>query len=177
MNIVSIIANEDGEGLYSIQEEEGGKDAYTAFVERTGDIEYLQNYFEANLEKLPFFEIKSIEEAIEQTLYELEELQLWLQECATNEYNENLQFIFQPLYNHVYELQPYQKSKARLSPGKQWLRLYAIRLDANFYVITGGGIKLTATMQEDSLLMAELDKLSLVEDFLRDKSVLYPEDL
>ena len=47
-----------------------------------------------------------------------------------------------------------------------WLRLYAIRFQKNSYLITGGAIKLTRTMQEREHTLAELQKLELVRNFL-----------
>ncbi len=48
-----------------------------------------------------------------------------------------------------------------------WLRLYAIKYN-NTYVITGGGIKLTKTMNTREHLKAELTKLNIVKGFLED---------
>ena len=42
-----------------------------------------------------------------------------------------------------------EKAKGkRTSAHASWLRLYAIKLDPNIYLITGGAMKLTPTMQE-----------------------------
>ena len=47
-----------------------------------------------------------------------------------------------------------------------WLRLYAIRFDRNSYLVTGGAIKLTRTMQEREHTLEELRKLEKVRNFL-----------
>lgn len=61
-------------------------------------------------------------------------------------------------------------------PRQGWLRLYAIRLGENCYIITGGAIKLTHHMRRDHL-QAELKKLKLVQTFLQNNDINYPEDL
>ena len=43
---------------------------------------------------------------------------------------------------------------------------YAIRLESGRYIITGGAIKLTATMQEREHTLEELNKLNKVRDYL-----------
>ncbi len=58
-----------------------------------------------------------------------------------------------------------QKSKRR------WLRLYALRIDANTYVITGGAIKLTHKMGERLHTAKELDKMELCRNYLKDQGV------
>ena len=47
-----------------------------------------------------------------------------------------------------------------------WLRLYAIRFQQNSYLVTGGAIKLTRTMQEREHTLEELHKLENVRNFL-----------
>ena len=52
-----------------------------------------------------------------------------------------------------------------------WLRIYAIRLEPNVYVVTGGAIKLTRTMQDRKHTMIELAKLNKCKDFLTQNRV------
>ena len=52
-----------------------------------------------------------------------------------------------------------------------WLRIYAIRIEPNVYIVTGGAIKLTATMQEREHTQKELDKLNTCRDFLKQNGV------
>ena len=47
------------------------------------------------------------------------------------------------------------------------LRLYAIRLGINEYVVTGGTIKLTKGLQERTHTAHELTKLNQVSSFLK----------
>jgi hypothetical protein len=86
----------------------------------------------------------------------------------------NLQYLFKPLNNFEYAINTLQKSKARIRKG--WLRLYAIRLAENCYLVTGGAIKLTPDMKRDHL-KNELKKLEQAKLFLSTNGIDYPEDL
>ena len=52
-----------------------------------------------------------------------------------------------------------------------WLRLYAIRFEPNSYLITGGAIKLTRTMQEREHTLNELQRLEMVRNMLISEGV------
>ena len=68
-----------------------------------------------------------------------------------------------------------QKEKARLKNKlghPSWLRLYAIKLTSGVYIITGGAIKLTATMQEREHTRKKLAKLERVRNFLLQENVM-----
>ena len=52
-----------------------------------------------------------------------------------------------------------------------WLRVYAIRLEKNVFVITGGAIKLTHTMQDRLHTQEELNKLNQCRQYLLDNGV------
>ena len=59
------------------------------------------------------------------------------------------------------------KEKARLRNTPRhasWLRIYAIKLEPGIYVITGGAIKLTRTMQEREHTLVELARMEKVAD-------------
>lgn len=53
-----------------------------------------------------------------------------------------------------------------------WLRIYAIRLSEGVYVITGGAIKLTFTMEERTHTKLELHKLERVRRFLLEEKII-----
>ena len=62
-------------------------------------------------------------------------------------------------------------AKGKYHTHASWLRLYAIRLESGRFIITGGAIKLTATMQEREHTLEELNKLNKVRDYLISLSV------
>ena len=53
-----------------------------------------------------------------------------------------------------------------------WLRIYAIKLTHGFYIITGGAIKLTRTMQERAHTLEELRKMEEVRNFLLANNII-----
>ena len=71
-----------------------------------------------------------------------------------------------------------QKEKARLKRKyghSSWLRLYAIKLIQGNYIITGGAIKLTATMQEREHTRQELVKIDRVRRYLLEEGIIDDE--
>ena len=67
------------------------------------------------------------------------------------------------------------KEKARLHDRPahaSWLRLYAIKLEKGCYIITGGAIKLTRTMQERTHTLRELRKMEQVRNLLLEHGVI-----
>ncbi len=66
------------------------------------------------------------------------------------------------------------KEKARLRNNPRhasWLRIYAIKLEPGIYIITGGAIKLTRTMQEREHTLVELARMEKVRRFLLDNNI------
>ena len=67
------------------------------------------------------------------------------------------------------------KEKARLKntpDHASWLRIYAIKLDPGIYIITGGAIKLTRTMQEREHTLAELARMEQVRRYMLDNNIV-----
>ena len=52
-----------------------------------------------------------------------------------------------------------------------WLRIYAIKLEPGIYVVTGGAIKLTRTMQEREHTLVELARMEKVRRFLIENEI------
>ncbi|MES2386993.1 MAG: hypothetical protein V4543_03245 [Bacteroidota bacterium] len=55
--------------------------------------------------------------------------------------------------------------------GKNLLRIYALSLTPELFIITGGGIKLTKSIQEDPALDLEYKKIKLVDRALRQSEI------
>jgi hypothetical protein len=127
--------------------------------------------FQIHIEDLnnDFWNGISIEEAIRKTRKDaklLERELLEIAESGKTERLENLSTFFEPLSEaKIYE---YEKDKAKGIIKPSWLRIYAIRIEANLFVISGGAIKLTPTMNETDHLLLELDKLEITRNFLLD---------
>lgn len=87
--------------------------------------------------------------------------------AAKGEESIQLDAIFRPLNNNEYTLADYQESKYK----KFIFRIYAVRLGENCYVISGGGIKLVKTMQENEYLSQELSKIKFLKNYLIERDL------
>ena len=180
MKLVSIFAAPSSEdGLWSIQLDGESQSEFEKFFDLINDIEWLHNFFDQNKADLHsgFFGSITIGSAVSRTLDEAEEMETSLYDYSEQGFREggnNLQHLFKPLNNFEYTITSHQKSKARIRNG--WLRLYAIRLAKNCFLVTCGAIKLTYDMKRDHL-QNELKKLEQAKQFLRSNGIDYPEDL
>lgn len=114
-----------------------------------------------------YFNIERLDVAVNDTFEDAEALQELVLEIP---YTENLDEVFTPLGMTDNRNQELTREKARnwdRNRHASWLRIYAIRLEPNVYVITGGAIKLTRMMQEREHTALELKKLNQCRDFLK----------
>ena len=84
-------------------------------------------------------------------------------------YTEHLDELFRPLGVSDTRMSELTREKARnwnRDFHASWLRIYAIRLEPDVYVVTGGAIKLSRTMQEREHTAIELDKLNRCKAYL-----------
>ena len=81
--------------------------------------------------------------------------------------SENLNKFFRPLVN----TQPLGRVLMELKGREQYLRLYALKVAENCFVITGGAIKFTRFMQERTHTNDELIKLNRCRDYLNSNGV------
>ena len=180
MKIVPIFVPDNSEeGLWSIHVGGEPQNEFEKFFDVMNDIEWLHNFFEQNRADLHggFFGSISIGLAVSRTLEEVEEMENSLYDYSEQGFkgrDSNLQHFFKPLNNFEYSITAHQKSNARIRKG--WLRLYAIRLAENCYLVTGGAIKLTLDMKR-AHLQNELKKLEQAKVLLDSNGIAYPEDL
>jgi len=160
MEIVRIIAGVDS--LLSVQYEDNEDSEFDILFDKWNNVEFLYAFFKEHQRDL---RKGSIPQAIEKTLKDAEQLENKLLDVAEGKIK--LQTIFKPLSNSTYRLKPYQKSKAYGTVHRSWLRVYAIRIHEDLFVITGGAIKLTQTMQERQHTQEQLDRLRRVRDYLK----------
>lgn len=125
-----------------------------------------------NIEDLKsYFHIERIDEAISDTFEDAEALQELVLEIP---FTENLDELFRPLDitdDRSRELTREKARKWNRSRHASWLRIYAIRLEPNVYIVTGGAIKLTRTMQEREHTLIELEKLRRCKEYLKANGV------
>ena len=134
---------------------------------------WLRNFFKENINDLSaYFKITDINQAISDTIDDSEILEGVILDISPE---ANLELIFSPLSNSRTIAEMLEKMNARgvrTNRHDSWLRIYAIRLADGKYIITGGAIKLTATMQERPHTQAELDKIEKVRRFLLDEGIV-----
>ena len=70
------------------------------------------------------------------------------------------------LYNYIRKTKNHCHLKINCIFVALWLRLYAIKLEQGCYIITGGAIKLTKTMQEREHTLRELNNMERVRNLL-----------
>jgi len=79
----------------------------------------------------------------------------------------NFELFFKQLDNNEYQNKDLSKRKGR----NNYLRLYALKIDTNCFVITGGAIKFTHRMNEREHTQIELQKIDACRQFLISKGV------
>ncbi|MBD5248041.1 MAG: hypothetical protein HDS54_07770 [Barnesiella sp.] len=170
MKFVRIIENYDH--LWAVQAPTGDVDELTLLFRNWTNGEFLFDFFMENFEDLKsFFHIERIDEAVNDTFEDAEALQEMVLDFP---YTEHLDELFKPLDITDARIRELSREKARnwdRNRHASWLRIYAIRLEPNVYVITGGAIKLTRTMQEREHTAAELEKLNRCKAFLKSNGV------
>ncbi|WP_298713799.1 hypothetical protein [Chitinophaga sp.] len=137
------------------------------------DIEYVKSYLQERKDLLA--EAFRVGISIEEAAWEIKiEAELMEDELKAHYRNGLLQSLFMPLRKGDAKIYVFQQTKSKSRSRRIWrpkLRIYAIRLAANCYVITGGGIKLTKAMQDCPILMAELTKIKKCVAFLKQHKI------
>lgn len=136
------------------------------------DAIWLRSFFKDNIDDLSsFFKITDVDQAIYDTVGDADRLQCLILDISPD---ADLDKVFR-------HLEPSRTSEVLLSKEKakgerqrhpSWLRLYAIKLSPGKYIITGGAIKLTATMQEREHTLKELSRMEAVRNFLLNEGIV-----
>ena len=159
------------QSLYSVQYELYEVSEFRRLFDFWNNAELLYEYFQENKKDLDnhFWKGISIPSAVLKTRNEANEFENKLLKIADagkrNKLN-GLSGFFRPLVDGTIELK-FEKDKAKWPYKRSWLRIYAIRMGVNIFVISGGGIKLTSKMSQCKNLMEELRKLQLVKEYLK----------
>jgi hypothetical protein len=161
------------DSLYSVQYETEMLNEFAKCFELWNDPIYLRAFFEQHKEDLEhkFWNDITIEDAIIKTREDaqlFEEELLYIAETGKTERLETLSTLFEPL-SKGYIYGKFEKDKAKGIKRHSWLRMYAIRIEANLFVVCGGAIKLTQTMNNRDHLILELYKLEFTRNHLQDE--------
>lgn len=144
--------------------------------DRWNDVNWLRTFFKNNLEDLTsYFKITDVNQAIYDTLDDAERLQCLIMDISPE---ANLDELFRHLEPSRMKEMVLWKEKAKVNNRRQhasWLRIYAIKLSDGIYIITGGAVKLTPTMQERQHTLDELVKMEKVRNFLLSENIVDSE--
>jgi hypothetical protein len=155
MKIVPIFA----ENLFSFHYQNEKENEFDRLMELWTDVGYLHDYATHNA-------ITDIQSFINDIIHDAEQIQDFLENI--DQIDERLEIYFQPLKLSGNSLTlVFQKGKMH----RNRLRLYAIKVDENCFVITGGAIKMSQTMQEHPDTAQELVKLNRARTYLEQEGV------
>ncbi len=157
----------DNNKLWAVRYEYETDNVLQRLFSQWSNPEWLMNFFCDNMSDLEAcFKITDVNQAIYDTIDDSNELQCLILDLSPD---SNLDKLFRPLENSRTHEMLLGREKARLARNRNhasWLRLYAIKLEPGCYIITGGAIKLTRTMQEREHTLRELNNMERVRNLL-----------
>lgn len=157
----------DNNTLWAVRYGDAEDNALQQLFSQWNDPEWLVEFFLANISDLKsYFKITDVNQAIYDTIDDSLRMQCLILDLSPE---ANLDMLFRPLHNSRANEMLLGKEKARIKQRPQhasWLRIYAIKLEPGCYIVTGGAIKLTRTMQEREHTLQELVKMENVRNYL-----------
>lgn len=164
---------EDGR-LWAVRYDDDGDNILSVLFNQWNDVLWLRTFFKENMDDLAsYFKITDVNQAIYDTLEESDKIECLIMDISPE---ADLDKLFRPLNNNRTSEMLLGKEKARLKERirqhASWLRIYALKLTSGIYIITGGAIKLTATMQERQHTLLELQKMENVRNFLLGEGII-----
>ena len=162
----------DDKRLWAVKYEGENNNCFDLLFSNWYDMNWLRSFFQENLTDLSsFFHITDVYEAVMETIDEAKRLECLMLDITPS---DNLDLLFKHLENNRLSEMTLGREKAYgdgCSRHSSWLRIYAIKIEPGVYLITGGAIKLTATMEERIHTLAELAKMERVRNYLLDNGV------
>src|SRR5690606_1965834 len=154
--------------LHAVHHENESIDEWHKLAEVWTDLTWLESFFEEHKNDLVYFGC-SVEEAVMITLEDADDIFQYIEELAgTGSFDS----AFVNLDNNEYHTIQLSKKKAKGRRRKSWLRVYAIKIATDVFLITGGAIKLTKTMKEREHTQRELTKLEKCKSFLQENGII-----
>jgi hypothetical protein len=137
------------------------------------DVEYLEEFFEANQSDLAsgFWGGISVDEAIIKTITEANSLEKKIIHIAKNLKAGELDHLFKKLDKSTRN-KGFERQKVYGLSTPTWLRIYALKVDNHYFCITGGAIKLTEKMNGISHLDKELMKMDRCNSFFKSQGIV-----
>lgn len=162
----------ENERLWAVRYDDCLDNILDLILGQWNDVMWLRSFFKENIDDLAcYFKITDVNQAIYDTIEESERLQCLIMDISPD---ADLDRLFRPLDNGRTSEVLLGKEKARLRNTPRhasWLRIYAIKLEPGIYIITGGAIKLTRTMQEREHTLVELARMEKVRRFLLENDI------
>jgi len=182
MKIVKIIENR----LYAVCYDDQQDDEYTRlFYHDWNDIPGLIQFFLTHNAFLQTSFWKNFKLSYEDAAYIVfeeamgleEELQICALHADTEDYPD-LNSYFQEFGGEfLFYVCDYVPVKAYGTNNPSLIRLYALRITDNCYLIVGGGIKLAKTIQESPGLEKVISRIKQVQAYLKEQGVISADDL
>lgn len=171
-----IIAFDDITGdarLWAVRYAEDEDNILNTVFAQWDDVQWLRQFFKDNFADLQrYFQISDVDVAIDITAEDSDVLQRKILDISPD---ANLEELFRPLNNWQTTEMGLDKEKANpktITHHRSWLRIYALKLSDGSYIITGGAIKLTRTMQEREHTLQELLHQEQVRNFLLQNGII-----
>ena len=158
MKIFSIFA----EQLFAFRYDDEVDNEYDRLMELWTDVTYLNSYAKKH-------NIDNVAAFINDILQDTEQIQDFLENL--NQGKKPFGLYFEPIQEaERNKLLAFQKGKIKKNRLHR-LRYYAIKVDTNCFVITGGAIKMSQKMQEHTDTNNELTKLKKAKAYLQENGV------
>jgi len=141
------------------------------------DIEWLEDFFSKNEADLyrPFWQPMTIEKAVIKTRNEAIQIRDYFKKILKKPEEERIlefKLLFRPLLKQL-SVEKYLSMKKAYGIGnRSWLRIYALKVSDEIYIITGGTIKLTDYMEEREHTRKELQKMEKCMWFLKEQGII-----
>lgn len=162
MKIVAIFAHR----LFAFHYNGEANNEYDRLLDLWTDTEYVWSFLNENKRDIPKDKTqRQFVEYISQDAINIDEQLIRITETT----DQLLSYFFKPLHNNEYEFKILSLQKGR----QHCLRLYAIKIDEDTFVITGGAIKLPLhhLMEDREHTRVELQKLERAKSYLRENGV------
>lgn len=182
MDIIQIIPNR----IYSIKyDDQEFAEYYRLFNREWTDVDYLTKFFSEHEEftKNIFWKFLENDPEMAATIaiedaYELEAYLKKLSKNADEKKIPDLENYFEPLNGkYIYEIKFIPMKGYGVKPST-FLRLYALRLEENCYLIVYGGIKLNDSIQNSPVLKENvISRIDMVKSYLKREGILDKEDI
>ena len=159
--------------LWAVIYEGDAENVLTKTFSNWFDPDFLHQFFKENSADLTkYFRITNLEQAVFDSMEDAAQLACVIFDL---EPDANLDAVFRPLENYRMSEMLLSKEKAKgqvTNNHPSWLRIYAIKVEAGVYLVTGGAIKLTWTMAERDHTLRELEKMERVRNYLLSNGVI-----